>query len=145
MQTPLCTGILFRRQGDSIYSRRCCGVGPCAHPEPPELDDLLAVWLSPRGGSIIGRCNSLCICVGLMLWKVLPSGGGCSIKWILLFFYMYLDWLVRTYTLLLHYFASKCQLQWAGPLIFFCWFKQIVVAVSNWMIKLNLGRIVRFP
>lgn len=145
MQTPPCMMTIFRRQGDSIYSRCRCGVGPCAHPEPQNLDDPLVLWLSLGDSNATRRCNTLCVCVGLMIWKVILSGDGCNIKWILLFFYMYLDWSGWKYTLPLHYFVSKWQLQWARRLLFYCWFKQIVVAVSNWMIKPNLGRIIRFP
>lgn len=46
MQTSRCAVTLFRRQGDSIYSRCCCGVGLCAHPDRQELDDPLVVQLS---------------------------------------------------------------------------------------------------
>lgn len=61
MQTPPCTVTIFRRQGDGIYSRCCCGVGPCAHPEPQELDPLV-VWLSLRDGSVTRRCDSVHLC-----------------------------------------------------------------------------------
>lgn len=62
MQTPPFTVTIFRRQGASICSRGCSGVGPCVHPEPREFDDLLVVWLSLSDGNITRRCNSMRLC-----------------------------------------------------------------------------------
>lgn len=50
--------MIFRRQGDSVHSRYCNGLGPCGHPGPRQLSRSLTVWFLLRCSSVMGGCTS---------------------------------------------------------------------------------------